>query len=232
MATFVIVRYNAVMHPFRYTSDSLKGTKRKENKDRIWISEKNEWIFSVLFDGISSAKEANRGIDIAVDFLEKNYQRFLVNRNLRLADLMFEVNSQIIKAGLNSPFATYSAAYFNSMSGMAKFSNLGDSRIYEVTPQYLKQLTQDDNLVHDKNVVTKYLGMVELTREQILEFLVNTEGKRILLCSDGFYSILEEKLSRFYEIFNFKNEVNIKKSLSSEIEGNNFDDASYVLVFK
>lgn len=232
MATFVIVRYNTNMSTLHYVNDSFKGTNRKENKDRIWVSEKNDQMLVVLFDGISSAEEANRGIDVAVDFLEKNYQRFFANGDFALADLMFEVNSQIVKAELDSPFTTYSAAYFDSGSEMAKFSNLGDSRIYEVSSQYLKQLTEDDNLVHNKNVVTKYLGMLELEREQIREFSLDIKGKRILLCSDGFYLILEKMLARFYEILNFKNEINIKKSLASEIKGKNLDDASYILIFK
>lgn len=231
MAPFVTMLYNKNMPTLHYINDSFKGMDRKENKDRIWISEKDEQILVVLFDGISSAEEANRGIDIAVDFLEKNYQRFLNNEDFALANLMFEVNSQIVKQGLDNPFTTYSASYFNLVSGKAKLSNLGDSRIYEVTPQHLKQLTKDDNPVYNKNVVTKYLGMVELKREQIEEFSLDIKGKRILLCSDGFYLILEKMLARFYEILNFKSENNIKKSLASEVKGKNPDDASYVLIF-
>lgn len=219
------------MTTLRYVNDSFKGIDREENKDRIWISEKNGQLLVILFDGISSAKEANLGIDIAIDFLEENYQSFFTNGDFALADLMFEVNSQIVKRGLDGAFTTYSAVYFNLTSGKAKFSNLGDSRIYEVTRQSLKQLTKDDNPAYDKNVVTKYLGMIELKREQVEEFSLDITDKRILLCTDGFYLILEKMLARFYEILNFKNESNVKKSFTSEIEGRNSDDASYILIF-
>lgn len=212
-----------------YVSDSIRGTGRDENKDRVFITQENGNLLAVLFDGISSAKEANRGIDVAISFIERNHHKINSNLGYNLDDLMFGVNKEILESGLSSPFTTYSALYVPKEGHRAIFSNLGDSRIYEITPQSAKQLSIDDNLAHNKNVVTKYLGMVELDRSQFKNLTLEIEGRRILLCSDGFYTLLEDNLLGFHKILNFKKQSDVKKALTREIHGKNQDDASYIL---
>jgi len=219
------------MIAWRYIDDSTKGTERKENKDRVWVKENSEQVLAVLFDGISSAKDANKGIDIATQCLEEDFSSIGISTNSRLSDLMFKINQKIVESALESPFTTYSAILIHKTSGKAQMSNMGDSRIYQVAPQYLKQLSEDDNLLHNKNVVTRYLGMIDLNRDEVTDFNFEIGDSRILLCSDGFYSMLEKNLGRFFEILNFKTTLNIKKSLKNEVKGKNFDDSSYLLIF-
>lgn len=216
------------MEPWKYISDSLRGLERDENKDRTLIVPTEKNLLAVLFDGISSASEAGKGIDIAVESIQKNHRK-LESSDYGLDDLMFDAHSEILASGLSTPFTTFSAAYL-SEGGVATFCNLGDSRIYEITPQYIKQLSSDDNLMHNKNIVTKYLGMLTLERSEMRKFQRDIIGKRILLCSDGFYYFLEESLARFHEILNFKSLSNIQKSLETKIGKNNLDDSSYILL--
>ena len=218
------------MNRLNYISHSDKGTERKKNKDRIYISQEDGEILAILFDGISSAEEANEGIDIIIEFIKTNQKKLGPESSYTLTDLMFDANKRLIDSSLTSPFTTYSAMYVPSGSKSAIFSNLGDSRIYEVTPQYLKQVSQDDNLVNNKNVVTKYLGMVELERSDFSDFSLDIENKRFLLCSDGFYSLLEKNLLEFHKVLHFKRTANIKKSLDKLISGKNSDDSSYILI--
>lgn len=219
------------MKKWQYISDSIQGTERKENKDRIFVVEDDKKIIAFLFDGISSAEEANKGIDLAIDSIKENYQKIdLINYSL--PDLIFDINQKITTSNLTSPFSTYSVAYIQKSEKIVHFSNLGDTRVYEITPQYIKQLSQDDNLIHNRNVVTKYLGMLQLDKSQIRIFSINTDNKRFLLCSDGFYTFIEGNLSEFYRIFNFKKSLSIKKAIDREIKGKNLDDASYILIFQ
>lgn len=220
------------MKNWQYISDSIKGTERKKNKDRVLVIENEKHILAILFDGISSAEEANKGIDIAINFIKQNHKKLDQEKNYNLGDLMFSTNQKITTSNLTSPFSTYSAVYISKTKRLAAFSNLGDSRIYEITPQYTKQLSHDDNLIHNKNIVTKYLGMVQLSRSEIDDFYLNVEDKKILLCSDGFYSLLEYNLSKFHKIFNFKRLQNIKNGLIHEVRKKNFDDSSYILIFQ
>jgi len=216
---------------WHYVSDSIKGTKREKNKDRVLVAEDEKHMLAVLFDGISSAKEADEGIDIAINFIKQNHQKLDQEKDYNLGDLMFDANHKIAESNLISPFSTYSAICIPKAGGSAVFSSLGDSRIYVITSQYAKQLSHDDNLIHNKNIVTKYLGMVQLSRLQIEDFSLDITGKKILLCSDGFYSSLESNLSKFHKIFNFKRPWSIKNGLRREVKDKNFDDSSYILIF-
>ena len=220
------------MNGWQYICDSIKGSERKENKDRVFITENDKHFLAVLFDGISSADEANRGIDVSIKFIEENHQKLDEEFNYDISDLMFDVNQKITATDLVTPFSTYSAIHIPKSGETAFFSNLGESRIYEITPQYAKQLSHDDNPVYNKNVVTKYLGMVQLDRTQIENFSLNIREKKALLCSDGFYILFEDNLSKFHKILNFKRPQDIKNGLKREVSGKNYDDSSYILIFQ
>jgi serine/threonine protein phosphatase PrpC len=218
------------MSSTEYIADSIKGTQREENKDRTLVLSSEHYLLAVLFDGISSAPDANRGIDVAVNFIQKKYTEFVLDKSYNLTDLMWKAHCAITQSGLGSPYSTFSAICIAHDKSWAVFSSLGDSRVYEVTPQYIKQLTKDDNPPHSKNVVTRYLGMLKLERTDFLATDLNMQEKRVLLCSDGFYSLLEENRRKFHPALNFDRAGNIKNNLSNEISGKNFDDASYIFV--
>lgn len=218
------------MIPLEYITDSIKGTQRKENKDRTIVLSSENYLLAILFDGVSSAQEANKGIGIAINFIQENHSCFALNKKYNLINLMHQTHLAITQSGLNSPYSTFSAVCIAKDKSWATFSNLGDSRIYEVTPQYIKQLSKDDNLPYNKNVVTRYLGMLELDSDDFYVTDFNITGKRILLCSDGFYSFLEEDLGKFHSILNFNHAGNIKNNLSNEITEKNLDDSSYIFI--
>lgn len=219
------------MIPLEYITDSIKGTERKENKDRTLVIPSENYLLAILFDGISSAPDANKGIDIAVNFIKENYTHFASNEKYDLANLMHKTHLAIIQSKFESPYSTFSAICIAQNRNWAIFSNLGDSRIYEITPQYIKQLSKDDNLVHRKNIVTKYLGMLELEANDFLPTDFDFINKRILLCSDGFYSFLEQDIKKFHTVLNFDRAGNIKNNLLNEISEKNIDDSSYILIF-
>lgn len=218
------------MKSWTVLSDSTKGIERNVNKDRVWTQENQSFILAVLFDGISSAEDANKGIDLAVKVLNE-YSLEDLKEVFSLKPLIKKLNEAILGSAFSSPYTTCSLAVVDKRTSDVVSANVGDSRVYEISPQYKKQLSKDDNLLHNKNVVTRYLGMVDLDVEQILESHFNIQQSRILLCSDGFYSLFEENLSRFYEILNFSRAGNIRKALKAEINGHNSDDASYGLIF-
>jgi len=214
-----------------YIKDSFQGQNRLINKDRILFLENKIGVLAVVFDGISSAKDANEAIDIAVKFLQQNWEKLNTTDSYDLADLMYEVNGEIFKSSLDAPYSTYCAFYLRRNEASAQISSLWDSRVYEVTSQYIKQLTEDDNLVNNKNVVTKYLGMIELERADVGNFYVDVVGKKFLLCSDGFYHSLESNLKRFHRVLNFKSPKRVLNALSVEVQKSNSDDASYIFIY-
>lgn len=219
-----------IMPSLRFISDSIKGTERSKNKDRVFVVQEKDYLLAVVFDGISSAENANEGISVAVNFIQQNYKRFATSQKFDLAGLMFEAHLQILKSGLLNPFSTFSALWVSIDKEHATFSNLGDSRVYEVTPQYIKQLSKDDNLSHNKNVVTRYLGMPELDRSDFQAELIDIKNKRVLLCSDGFYFFIDRDREKLHSVLNYRRGGNIKKNLLGRVSGINTDDSSYLFL--
>lgn len=221
------------MKVINYISDSTIGTSRKINKDFVFILENDAYLLTILFDGVSSAEQAILGINVATEYVRKNSETFFVGHDFKLAEMMFNANEKIVESGLSTPYTTYSAVCILKSENLNTFiwSNLGDSRIYKVNPQYIRQLSVDDNLIHSKNIVTRCLGMVQLSKEDFIDQRELFDTK-VLLCSDGFYSIMDTDLLKFSELFNFKLLSNTKKSLGSRVETNNHDDASYILIEK
>ena len=86
--------------------------------------------------------------------------------------------------------------------------NIGDSRLYEVTPDGIRQISQDHSLVAelvrkgelspqearrhpDKNIITRALGIQEEAEIDLFPFHAD-RGNRYLLCSDGLSNMVED----------------------------------------
>ena len=216
----------------KFKSDSQKGRQREINKDRVEVIERDDYILFIVFDGISSAKNATLAIDKIIEFLRKNEDRILKENSLSLDRLMYEANEYLLSLSLEEGVTTYALVFIQkSKPSEIKFSNLGDTRIYEVTNQALVQLTPDHKLINSSNVVTKYLGMIDCTQSDFFESTKKLEyGGRFLICSDGFYEILEEDPSKLHRILNFKRLGDVSHQLRREIFSKNKDDASYILI--
>lgn len=228
------MRFHQKMH--HYIQDSIQGTERSQNKDSILILEKDAYTLFIIFDGISSSKNALRGILLASNFIKESSDLFLGLEEYNLPELMYEVN-KITSEEKNSElgaYATFSAiaikyAPIPSIVGCS----LGDSRIYGLSKNYLRQDSKDDNIPQNPNIVTKSLGMVELNKDDFKKITLSPErNERILLCTDGFYSVMERELARFHSILNFRSIRKIRSSLFTELHQKNQDDASYILINK
>ncbi|SFQ16827.1 protein phosphatase [Lachnospiraceae bacterium XBB1006] len=91
-------------------------------------------------------------------------------------------------------------------------ANVGDSRLYMVTPGEIRQITVDHSWVekmvrlgelnpdeartHEKkNVITRAIGMMEELKVDVFEVPLEEEG-RILMCSDGLTNMIEDEQIR------------------------------------
>lgn len=212
-----------------YITESFKGLRSEINKDSVFVLDKNEYILFLLFDGVGSAKNAKIGVDESIAFIKKEHESYLEKHNQPLKDLMYDTNQYLIHKNVKEPYTTYVALYISKTDNTLMMSSLGDSRLYGISKQYINQYSKDDknNL---SNRITKCLGIKNLYKNDFTEVTIKTPENRLLLCSDGFYYFLENNRSVFFEILNFNNLKNIKKRIKKEIEGNNIDDASYILI--
>jgi serine/threonine protein phosphatase PrpC len=97
---------------------------------------------------------------------------------------------------------------------------------------YKKQFSSDDNEKYNKNILTKYIWRsldyksfeeISLQKDEIWKW-------NILICSDGFYNILEKNKLLFHEILHYKRLWNIRNRLNKELYKKNIDDASYIYI--
>jgi serine/threonine protein phosphatase PrpC len=216
----------------KYKSYSVKGLERALNKDEIHITDTNNYVLFILYDGISSSNETNEGISLTNDFIDKNINIYLNKNKLSLKEMMYEANKYTLANGIKKGFSTYVAVYFNKENSNLEYtySNAGDTRLYEVNSSSLKKISIDDNYINN-NIVNKYLGMHSASlddfREGVREFKV---GSRLFLCTDGIFNILEEKKLKIHQILNFKRLGYSQKSLIKEIKSLNNDDASFIII--
>lgn len=211
--------------------NSFKGPQHKKNEDKTLVIRNKKYILAFIFDGVSSAERALEGIDIAKKFITSNHERyFATHSDYKLSELMLRTNEEILRCYKNDACSTYCAVFIPTNTEAIKISSMGDSRIYGISKQYITQYTEDDKVPGYKNVLSKCLGMPNLNADAFWEKDITPKEYRILLCTDGFYSFLEENKKDFHEILNFKKISNTKKTLTKKIKNKNVDDATFVIM--
>lgn len=217
-----------------YIYHSLKGARRTTNKDGILNIIDEKYNILGVFDGVSSAIGAKRAVTYSIKFISENHRNFFDNGVFNLSKMMERLSVKLNVTNIKEPYTTYSIAYIPKDSTQhIKLSNLGDSRIYSVTNQYICKLSKDDNDPINSNILTKYLGKRALTKKDFHDIEYHGDETSFLICTDGLYNIMEkshENLREIYRILNLKKHANIKKGIDKFLKGINTDDASYVFV--
>lgn len=216
------------------TFDTHKGMNRNRNKDGILLVKAVAYNLIGVFDGVSSSSSSHKAVKKAISFISNNHEDYYWENNFRLTDLIIDTNKLLISEGMVEPYTTCSILYVpNKIEHKTKYTNIGDSRIYAVSPQFIDQLTKDDSDSHYKNILLKCLGMENLKAADVKEEIYSGDAKRFLICSDGFYNIFESNnklLLEVHKALNLKQSYYIKYNLNKLISGRNNDDASYALV--
>lgn len=217
-----------VKNKIEYISSSRRGENRVKNQDDTLIVEAKDYFLFVLFDGVSSLSNSIDYIRLFKQNIKERYEDYFRD-GVFLSTLMYDVHELLLESNPSLGKSTCSAVYISKDNLAVTYFNIGDSRIYEVNCQYLYQMTFDDALPGRSNVLTKCLGSITLTKG---DFTQKTVGfsQGILLCSDGFYSLMEKKLKRYFNILNFKRLANIQRAILSEQKGLNSDDSTYIMI--
>jgi PPM family protein phosphatase len=195
---------------------SDRGLLRENNEDSFFINDK-VGVY-IVADGMGGHEGGEIASDIAVNtlgkilssFLEKTQERemhYIVHKALREANKEINLvkNRHIELSNMGTTVVL--AMLFNNT---LYYSHLGDSRAYLYKREgKLIQLTSDDSLVTEmakaglinkdelrthnlRNIVTKYLGSIDLVLPEVQHCHVGVE-ESIILCSDGLTSMLQEK---------------------------------------
>lgn len=213
---------------FKYVNNSIKGIDREENQDRTYIIDTANFTIFMLFDGVGSLPESAFFIEQFISLFKSKLRKTDSYHSLKIIELLTHVNMQTLKLGING-MSTLSMLYFNKSKPEIQGINIGDSRIYNFNNQFLEKLTDDDSLYEGSNYITKCLGIHELIANDFKSYSFDPFSN-YLICSDGFYKLMEKKISDYFKTFNYRYLKNIEKKIFSLQKNTNKDDSSYILI--
>ena len=191
------------------------GLVRQNNEDALY---KNDRLgVYVLADGMGGHEGGEIASNIAVNTVAKILSRSIIELQKKnvgeiVHNALHKANEEIIlfrknQINLMSMATTVVISIF--LDDVVNCIHLGDSRAYLYKDNNLIQLTNDDSLVTEmvkqgrmrkdelqdhslRNIVTRFLGTVNLTLPEIQQFRVETNDC-IMLCSDGLTNMLNDE---------------------------------------
>ncbi|MCL2227025.1 MAG: Stp1/IreP family PP2C-type Ser/Thr phosphatase [Oscillospiraceae bacterium] len=193
------------------------GKVRRQNQDVFKVlfdSERNVAVL-VVCDGMGGAKAGDVASSLAADAFMHHMGKFLEQVELqndvamKMADAVLAANKAVYDKSIESDefygMGTTLTAAISTLDGEVVV-NIGDSRLYHVTFNEIKQITKDHTAVEDmisrgdltraearrhpnKNLITRALGTSE-DEEPDVFFLNLNRGDHLLLCSDGLSNVV------------------------------------------
>ena len=195
-----------------------KGLERQENQDCCYTSELSVGNLPNLFivaDGMGGHAGGKLASDTALKSFVKSVQKStLEDPDEILANAVEKANDDVKKKAkkveLEGMGTTLVAATI--IDGEIHVANVGDSRLYLVTPGEIKQITKDHSLVEEmvrlgelepskarthekKNVITRAIGVADEVKADIFKVKLKEE-QTILLCTDGLTNMVTDDAIR------------------------------------
>ena len=192
------------------------GQKRNTNQDYLFCSNEPIGAFPNLYivaDGMGGHKAGDHASHFAVErFVQLAGQTKQTNPVTLLRTLLDWVNDEVLQEaksddrykGMGTTFVAITI-----INGKGYIVNVGDSRLYLIHNQQIRQVTLDHSLVEElvrsgeltpqearrhprKNIITRAVGVSEELLPDFFEVEVQP-GDRILLCSDGLSNMIDDK---------------------------------------
>ncbi len=192
------------------------GRRRDMNQDYMYTSTTpvgslpNLFVVADGMGGHNAGEYASRfTVDKMVEVISQNRQQEPV---AAMREALTEANSQLLEEAGADPSksgmgTTVVAA--TVIGDLLHVANIGDSRLYVIDHEAIRQITRDHSLVEemvrlgemdkaaakvhpDKNIITRAIGV---TRELAVDFfeVELRPGDMILLCSDGLTNMVEDE---------------------------------------
>jgi protein phosphatase len=183
------------------------GKMREDNQDSYLADEP---VFAVA-DGVGGHLGGDVASATAIRVIQEGTSDGA--RPDQLEELLHKVNSAIWERSQSSPHLRGMGTTCTLVlleNGSAHFAHVGDSRAYLYRANELSQVTEDHNLVGkmlsegrlsreeaahhpQRNIITRALGLDPNVDVDLLTLEV-VEGDRLVICSDGLSSMIEEEL--------------------------------------
>lgn len=191
------------------------GRKRKMNQDYVYASDRpvgNLPNLYIVADGMGGHKAGDLASSYGVQKMVEAVKRCMDTRPALILQKAVRYANYCLyeKAGESEDYhgmgTTLVALTVYNHEALAV--NIGDSRLYEVSDEGIRQISEDHSLVAelvrkgelsrqearrhpDKNIITRALGIQEEAEIDLFPFHAD-RGSRYLLCSDGLSNMVED----------------------------------------
>ena len=234
------------------------GLVRELNEDTISIPNEDESMkLFVLADGmggVNGGEEASKLATKSVkDYIKKNFikiERTKIGLEELIRNAMNYANNKVYEMGSNTPELKGMGTTLIVVliyRGRIHIGHIGDSRVYRLRQNVLRQVTKDHSYVQEllkqgaitedeaknhpqKNALTKVLGCERRIKPDIITkgFV---KGDIILMCSDGLTNMVDDQY--IYEII-MKNiyDINVacKKLIEKANKNGGKDNVSAIII--
>ena len=217
------------------------GKVRQQNQDvfKTLYDEDKGIAVLVVCDGMGGARAGNVASAVAASVFMHNMGKYIENIGSlddiakKMSDAVLAANTAVFeKSARDDEYAgmgTTLTAAISTIDGEV-VANIGDSRVYHVTNNSIKQITKDHSIMEDmiargditraqarmhpnKHLITRALGTIREERPDVF-FLCLNVGDHILLCSDGLSNIVMD-----HEIlFELQRGIGVRESCENLID--------------
>lgn len=236
------------------------GKSRKENQDRIYFpKEESQVKYFIVADGMGGVKGGELAASIAVDTIKKHIDENISKIELKKESIRMLLKEAICKAnklilekaektkGVKGMGTTIIVVLING--DRAYIEHVGDSRVYRIRKNIIRQLTKDHSYVQallDEKTITKKEALNHPRRNVLLkvvgceeevepDFTVKgfIEDDVLLMCTDGLTNMVSTR-----EIYNMivEGKASIKETCIKLIDKANeyggYDNISAILIAK
>lgn len=193
-----------------------KGKKRKLNQDYVYTSEMpigNLPNVFIVADGMGGHNAGDYASKYTVETIVKEIEHSFEKNPVKILEKAIEEANTHIREkasedeALSGMGTTVVAA--TCLGKYLKVANVGDSRLYIMNQNEIRQITRDHSLVEemvrmggidretarnhpDKNIITRAVGVKESVEVDFFDVELQ-ENDLVLMCSDGLTNMLEDE---------------------------------------
>jgi len=200
---------------FEIGNHSDAGRVRKANEDYFGSFHGRFGELLIVCDGMGGHKGGETASRLAVDVIKNHFENLNADYDvkLELLNALTAANIKLVEtAGEDKSLAGMgsTAVIVLFKDDLAYTANLGDSRIYLVRDEKIKQLTTDHSLVQQmidsdmlsaeeaenhpkKNVITKSLGREGAVEPDTTEPIELLKNDKFILCTDGLTNYVRDE---------------------------------------
>lgn len=220
----------------RFDAVSNVGKVRNNNEDCYYVSENENYPLFIVADGIGGHNYGEIASNMAVEVIKNSIKTIDCYENLD--ELELDMINAISEANKSVYSKSQSADEFSGMGTTLTvlyvyydsilIGHVGDSRIYAVNSNEIRQLTEDDTIVNrllklgeitqseaqnhpKKNIITNAIGTDSRIDISLVQYNY-AKGEYILMCTDGLTDMATNE-----EILKIINENKTPESISAKL---------------